>query len=118
MLPRPALTAAMMIPANVTMPSARTKLSSKNRQRRNASTTSSNPTTTDRKSTRLNSSHSQISYADFCLKTKAGQPIRREHHRDNIDAPLDPDRKQNHARHRDAQERHDCPRHRTPGTFG
>src|SRR2546430_11777461 len=24
----------------------------------------------DRKSTRLNSSHSQISYADFCLKTK------------------------------------------------
>src|SRR5438270_7836325 len=27
-------------------------------------------TTTDRKSTRLNSSHSQTSYAVFCLKTK------------------------------------------------
>src|SRR2546430_17710672 len=34
-----------------------------------ASTTSSN-TTEDRKSTRLNSSHSQISYAVFCLKKK------------------------------------------------
>src|SRR3972149_3955707 len=28
------------------------------------------PTATDRKSTRLNSSHSQISYAVFCLKKK------------------------------------------------
>src|SRR2546427_1771076 len=28
------------------------------------------PETTDRKSTRLNSSHSQISYAVFCLKKK------------------------------------------------
>src|SRR5438270_5581654 len=28
------------------------------------------PTVRDRKSTRLNSSHSQISYAVFCLKTK------------------------------------------------
>src|SRR2546430_13611993 len=28
------------------------------------------PTMTDRKSTRLNSSHSQISYAVFCLKKK------------------------------------------------
>src|SRR2546430_16493821 len=28
------------------------------------------PTTQDRKSTRLNSSHSQISYAVFCLKKK------------------------------------------------
>src|SRR2546430_12901254 len=28
----------------------------------------------DRKSTRLNSSHSQISYAVFCLKTKTLQP--------------------------------------------
>src|SRR5256886_7273165 len=28
------------------------------------------PSTTDRKSTRLNSSHSQISYAVFCLKKK------------------------------------------------
>src|SRR5688572_32662521 len=31
---------------------------------------SSDVETTDRKSTRLNSSHSQISYADFCLKKK------------------------------------------------
>src|SRR2546427_4196110 len=30
----------------------------------------SGPCTTDRKSTRLNSSHSQISYAVFCLKKK------------------------------------------------
>src|SRR5256886_6038479 len=29
----------------------------------------------DRKSTRLNSSHSQISYAVFCLKKKQNQPI-------------------------------------------
>src|SRR2546430_7944157 len=29
----------------------------------------------DRKSTRLNSSHSQISYAVFCLKKKKKQPI-------------------------------------------
>src|SRR5688572_31568994 len=29
----------------------------------------------DRKSTRLNSSHSQISYAVFCLKKKISQPI-------------------------------------------
>src|SRR2546430_13338072 len=31
----------------------------------------------DRKSTRLNSSHSQISYAVFCLKKKKKTPIRR-----------------------------------------
>src|SRR2546427_8412297 len=30
--------------------------------------------TTDRKSTRLNSSHSQISYAVFCLKKKKQEP--------------------------------------------
>src|SRR2546430_4460134 len=29
----------------------------------------------DRKSTRLNSSHSQISYAVFCLKKKKDQPL-------------------------------------------
>src|SRR2546427_3619054 len=36
----------------------------------------------DRKSTRLNSSHSQISYAVFCLKKKKKQlhPTRIEHH--------------------------------------
>src|SRR2546430_4428154 len=31
----------------------------------------------DRKSTRLNSSHSQISYAVFCLKKKTPMPIKR-----------------------------------------
>src|SRR2546430_12155742 len=31
---------------------------------------------TDRKSTRLNSSHSQISYAVFCLKKKTIEPLR------------------------------------------
>src|SRR5688572_32696123 len=31
------------------------------------------PATTDRKSTRLNSSHSQISYAVFCLKKKTNR---------------------------------------------
>src|SRR5256886_3944468 len=33
----------------------------------------------DRKSTRLNSSHSQISYAVFCLKKKTGQDVRFDH---------------------------------------
>src|SRR2546427_6625950 len=32
------------------------------------------PTQVDRKSTRLNSSHSQISYAVFCLKKKKNSP--------------------------------------------
>src|SRR2546430_5411452 len=35
----------------------------------------------DRKSTRLNSSHSQISYAVFCLKKKIRQQQRPGHHR-------------------------------------
>src|SRR2546430_4992354 len=34
----------------------------------------------DRKSTRLNSSHSQISYAVFCLKKKSSIPLRRPHY--------------------------------------
>src|SRR2546430_6980798 len=38
---------------------------------------SSRPASSDRKSTRLNSSHSQISYAVFCLKKKK----RNQHHR-------------------------------------
>src|SRR5688572_31928500 len=33
----------------------------------------------DRKSTRLNSSHSQISYAVFCLKKKKKQEKKRQH---------------------------------------
>src|SRR5256886_4525134 len=38
--------------------------------RRRAQRTSSRISSSDRKSTRLNSSHSQISYAVFCLKKK------------------------------------------------
>src|SRR5688572_32687532 len=34
------------------------------------------PSITDRKSTRLNSSHSQISYAVFCLKKKKNEPYK------------------------------------------
>src|SRR2546430_6964998 len=43
---------------------------------------------TDRKSTRLNSSHSQISYAVFCLKKKKKKkkicPIRMQPHRTHL----------------------------------
>src|SRR2546430_13384246 len=47
----------------------------------------------DRKSTRLNSSHSQISYAVFCLKKKKTENTSAPHLRDNyvdgyIDRPL------------------------------
>src|SRR5688572_30760707 len=35
----------------------------------------------DRKSTRLNSSHSQISYAVFCVTKTTGDPERAAHHR-------------------------------------
>src|SRR5688572_32414231 len=40
------------------------------------------PSHRDRKSTRLNSSHSQISYAVFCLKKKKNKNVHRklEHH--------------------------------------
>src|SRR5206468_8622505 len=41
-----------------------------------------NPATRDRKSTRLNSSHDQISYAVFCLKKKTNK------NRANIHTPL------------------------------
>src|SRR2546430_8101799 len=37
------------------------------------------PPEPDRKSTRLNSSHSQISYAVFCLKKKNNQHVASEH---------------------------------------
>src|SRR2546430_3243221 len=37
----------------------------------------------DRKSTRLNSSHSQISYAVFCLKKKKKNPSNRMRHDDD-----------------------------------
>src|SRR5205085_10121411 len=39
----------------------------------NAGTRAGRPTRSDRKSTRLNSSHSQISYAVFCVKKKTRQ---------------------------------------------
>src|SRR2546427_9201757 len=39
------------------------------------------PLALDRKSTRLNSSHSQISYAVFCLKKKKKYPLRVPTHR-------------------------------------
>src|SRR2546427_6907384 len=39
----------------------------------------SDPMTVDRKSTRLNSSHSQISYAVFCLKKKKNNSISFSH---------------------------------------
>src|SRR5205085_5688290 len=39
----------------------------------------------DRKSTRLNSSHSQISYAVFCLKKKTQLP--RGQHQDELELP-------------------------------
>src|SRR2546430_4503143 len=42
----------------------------------------------DRKSTRLNSSHSQISYAVFCLKKKKNNTIRRRS-QSTIRAPFD-----------------------------
>src|SRR2546427_4928944 len=48
------------------------------------------PVTADRKSTRLNSSHSQISYAVFCLKKKKKQNRRKnitykyENNSDNV----------------------------------
>src|SRR2546430_11022655 len=38
------------------------------------SSTARSPSPSDRKSTRLNSSHSQISYAVFCLKKKKEPP--------------------------------------------
>src|SRR3712207_7622064 len=38
------------------------------------------PTTADRKSTRLNSSHANISYAVFCLKKKKTHPSRPSPH--------------------------------------
>src|SRR2546427_6958080 len=41
---------------------------------------------TDRKSTRLNSSHSQISYAVFCLKKKKKKKKNKQHERTQINA--------------------------------
>src|SRR2546430_10148872 len=46
------------------------------RGRRRRSGTAPPSSAADRKSTRLNSSHSQISYAVFCLKKKKDPPLR------------------------------------------
>src|SRR2546430_9242739 len=44
------------------------------------------PEREDRKSTRLNSSHSQISYAVFCLKKKKQLPKSQQYQRSTIEA--------------------------------
>src|SRR2546430_13458431 len=51
------------------------------RRRRSEPPSSCHRTTSDRKSTRLNSSHSQISYAVFCLKKKNHLPPPLSHSR-------------------------------------
>src|SRR5688572_31796465 len=48
-----------------------------------SATTGSGSITIDRKSTRLNSSHSQISYAVFCLKKKKTKKQTNSTHTDN-----------------------------------
>src|SRR2546430_12205153 len=53
----------------------------KDTRMRNGQTIESYVPARDRKSTRLNSSHSQISYAVFCLKKKNGPPL-------DIETPL------------------------------
>src|SRR2546421_3202114 len=57
------------------------------------------PVTTDRKSTRLNSSHDQISYAVFCLKKKKNTH-RQEQVGYNRRLRLSPSRKGSHFRGR------------------
>src|SRR5690348_11408514 len=60
------------------------------------STTTFAPAASDRKSTRLNSSHPSTSYAVFCLKQKRllALATRQGHRRRSlpVDAPLQPDR--------------------------
>src|SRR3712207_8698321 len=46
------------------------------------------PPPLDRKSTRLNSSHANISYAVFCLKKKTNTRLRRQHLRYRQSQPL------------------------------
>src|SRR3954449_9545897 len=46
----------------------------------------------DRKSTRLNSSHTLISYAVFCLKKKKAAPNYHRHHTREPEAPTQPAR--------------------------
>src|SRR2546427_7387241 len=46
--------------------------------------TSSDPPGRDRKSTRLNSSHSQISYAVFCLKKKKNETSTMTHPQEHV----------------------------------
>src|SRR5438270_6991013 len=54
-------------------PEARANALASNPPVRDSATASVRPPRLDRKSTRLNSSHSQISYAVFCLKKKRKQ---------------------------------------------
>src|SRR5688572_32733053 len=65
-----------------------TRASASNSWRRDASTSARSPafvmTPADRKSTRLNSSHSQISYAVFCLKKKNKNIVTTEKNRIQI----------------------------------
>src|SRR5438270_9255026 len=56
----------------------------------------------DRKSTRLNSSHSQISYAVFCLKKKKQNHAANPRQGDRIANPLHPTPSLSHARQRGA----------------
>src|SRR2546421_9631104 len=52
---------------------------------RAAQSCSGNPISIDRKSTRLNSSHDQISYAVFCLKKKKKKQLESKHVKDMTD---------------------------------
>src|SRR5438270_8981553 len=58
-------------------------VASQGARRRRSNVSAVNPTT-DRKSTRLNSSHSQISYAVFCLKKKNKKKNERNRYEDKL----------------------------------
>src|SRR2546421_2158467 len=60
-------------------PDARTEVTADDNHERSAVRQAPEKKRTDRKSTRLNSSHDQISYAVFCLKKKKKRIKRTEH---------------------------------------
>src|SRR5438067_8687700 len=68
MIPRPPR--STLFPYTTLFRSARSWATASKAPRARRSHSSSVPPTTDRKSTRLNSSHVSISYAVFCLKKK------------------------------------------------
>src|SRR5688572_32599792 len=74
-LPRELTTVASQVPANATLP----EILATHRIRPEHGTKFLQALTGDRKSTRLNSSHSQISYAVFCLKKKKKQTTKIHH---------------------------------------